>query len=267
MFSVVIPVYNHAAYLDAGVTSALRSPLVDQVLLVDDGSLDGSATVIRQLAMNHPDRVRDLTTPQDGNRGAHERLNQLVRAARTEWIAVLNSDDVFAAGRFELLRDRLRCSDANFACGQLLIVDGTGGVVGTKRGVEQPEFPFPSGLGIESLTRANRLTPLLANQNFIATTSNMVFTRTLFEATGGFKAYRYVHDWDFALRASVVGRCLYLTQFLTLYRNHGHNSIKTEKSLIRSEVRELFAEFQADHPDCSRDPEVAKALAGNRYLQ
>ena len=61
MFSVLIPVYNHAKYIRQAVMSALRSPLVSEVVTVDDGSSDGSAAVLRELAARHSSRMRDMT--------------------------------------------------------------------------------------------------------------------------------------------------------------------------------------------------------------
>jgi glycosyltransferase involved in cell wall biosynthesis len=43
MFSVLVPSFNHARYLAGGIVSALRSPLVTEILAVDDGSTDRSS--------------------------------------------------------------------------------------------------------------------------------------------------------------------------------------------------------------------------------
>src|SRR5262245_36101399 len=124
MFSVVVPVYNHEAYVVEAVTSAARSALVTEVLLVDDGSQDRSRDIVSSLARSNPRLIRDLTVPTEGNLGAHTRLNQLVEAARNEWIAVLNSDDAFVPGRFETITAHLkRGAPADFICGYLLIMN------------------------------------------------------------------------------------------------------------------------------------------------
>jgi GT2 family glycosyltransferase len=262
VFSVVVPSFNHAAYLASGVVSALRSPLVEEVLLVDDGSRDRSPELIARLAGGP--RVREL--PGSGqNQGAALRLNQLVEAARCEWVAVLNSDDTFVAGRFEVLRRH--CADeVDLVCGHLTIQDANGRVIGTKRGVDEPEYPFPADFDAAAhLARGSLLAPL-ANQNFIATTSNMVFRRSLHRRVGGFREYRYAHDWDFALRAAVLGRCRMLPHHLTVYRAHASNTISESKNAIREEVRRLFHAFLSDFPEAPRDPEVVRALRGNAYL-
>lgn len=265
MFSVAIPVYNHRRYLTGAVLSALSSALVKEVLLVDDGSRDGSPELIARLAAGNP-RVRDLTIPGEGNRGAHVRLNQLVEAAAQPWVAVLNSDDFFAPGRFEALAQVIRRRRPEFVFGHLLLMDDSDRVTGTKRGPLQPEFPYPRGLDVRRLLAEERYDPLLANQNFIATTSNMVFTKDLHARVGGFADLRYAHDWDFALRASRLGRSLMVGQFLSLYRLHASNTIKENLDAIGREVRGLFDRFLADFPQARDEPDTALALAGNKYL-
>ena len=116
------------------VCSGPRSPLVSEVLLLDDGSLDDSAAVASRLAAKFGTRVRDLTPKGGGNRGAHQRLNELVDAARCEWIAVLNSDDVFVCGRFEKIAADPGFPRADLIFGDLLFINEGGRLIGAKLG-------------------------------------------------------------------------------------------------------------------------------------
>jgi glycosyltransferase involved in cell wall biosynthesis len=267
MFSVIIPVYNHSPYLANAVTSALRSRLASEILLVDDASRDGSARLAARLAASRPDRIRDLTRPGECNRGAHARLNQLVEASSEEWIAVLNSDDAMLPGRLEAVERLCRGGESSFVCGHLLVADHTGRVIGTKRGSLDPEFPFPADFDPRAMLERRTLPHLLANQNIVATTSNMIFRKALHRDIGGFRALRYVHDWDFALRASAGGRATYLPHFLTLYRMHPSNTIKADFSEVAREVRSFMGDFVDEHPEFEGDPLFMSALQGNRYLE
>lgn len=265
MFSVVIPIYNHATWFPDAVVSALRSPLVLEVLLVDDGSTDGSAAQAARLAAAFPGRVRNLTSGSE-NRGAALRLNQLVGESDCEWVAVLNSDDRFVAGRFSMLQGWLRNAVVDFVCGHLVIMNESGTPVGTKRGVEEPEYPFPRDLDVRLLVRRGELLPLLANQNFIATTSNMVFRRSLWERVGGFRDYRFVHDWDFGLRAAAFGRTLYLPHFLSSYRTHRGNTIQADKGRVAKETQAMFGRLLDEQPALRVRRGVEAGLRENRYL-
>lgn len=254
MFSVVLPVYNHAEFLTDAVGSALRSPLVQEVLMLDDGSTDGSAEIAYRLAEAHPGRVRDVTPRGGGNRGAHCRLNELVELAACEWIAVLNSDDVFVQGRFEAIAGDPDLTARDFVFGNVLLMSQRGSLVGAKRGPEDvprhSRSSGPPGAG-----DASRFLNPLFYENYLVSTSNMVFRKELHARVGGFADYRYVHDWDFALRAVSLGRPLHIARFLTAYRWHSRNTIREEPRHSSREAEEMFNRFRSDFPEMWRRPE------------
>jgi glycosyltransferase involved in cell wall biosynthesis len=267
MFSVVIPVYNHERYLVECVLSAVRSPLVTEVLLLDDGSSDGSAVVARQLAGGALGKVRDVTPAGRGNQGAHATLNELVRQASNEWVAVLNSDDTFTPSRFELIHRRMRFKRFDLLFGNVLLIDAQGRQLGGKRAMYDPQLPFPANFDVAQMAARAEWLPLLAHQNFLATTSNMVFRKDLFQQIGGFADLRYVHDWDFCLRASLAGTVDYLPHALTNYRVHSGNTIKEDSAKVDREVRVLFEKLLLDHPSLLTDEAFEEGLAANPYLK
>ena len=266
MFSVVVPVYDHERYLEQALLSALRSHLVSEILVVDDGSSDRSPEILRRLSRAFAPRIVDLTAEGEGNKGGHYRLNQLIEAARSEWIAVLNSDDQFVPGRFDVLRSLICTHPSDFISGALLIQDHLGRLIGTKRGMATPEYPFSTEVNYSATLFTPEMLILLCNQNFIATTSNMAFRTSLFRRVGGFRDFRYVHDWDFALRACMVGQCLFTHHPLTIYRTHSTNTIKEISSHVDGEVVRLFANFLDDFRELECDERVRSALSENRHL-
>ena len=266
IFSVVIPVYNHARYVRQAVRSALRSALVNEVILVDDGSSDTSARIVGDLASRYPDRVRNLTKEGEGNRGTHIRLNQLVEAAKRDWVAVLNSDDVFVDGRFEAIVEHSSFHESDFLFGNLLLINASGKLVGAKRGPFDTGTPFPREFDVAKMAQSGNLLELLAHQNCLGTTSNMVFTKALHARIGGFAAFRYVHDWDFALRAMALGRCTYVRRFLTAYRTHGTNTISGALTEVHLESRTLFDRLVADFSQLSERPLFRIGLQQNVNL-
>jgi glycosyltransferase involved in cell wall biosynthesis len=263
LFSVLIPVYNHANYVRQAVMSALRSPLVNEVLVVDDGSTDGSADILVDLAARYPGRIRDLTRRASGNCGAHKRLNELVGAARCSWVAVLNSDDVFVNGRFEAIVAHKSFMDTDFIFGNLLLMDVTGKLVGAKRGPFDPGKPFPIAFRVMKMVEDGNLLDLMAHQNCLGTTSNMIFTKDLHARIGGFASFRYVHDWDFALRAMVLGRCSYVRRYLSAYRMHMTNTINEVPNNVPIESRSLFDRLLTDFPQLAERPFFRIALSEN----
>jgi len=267
MFSVVIPVFNHERYLSECVGSAVRSPLVSEVLLLDDGSRDDSARIAASLAGGALPKVRDITPKGRGNRGAHATLNELVEQAACEWVAVLNSDDVFTPSRFDLVRWLMRFQNFDLCFGNVLVIDAEGRQLGGKRAMHDPQLPFPANFDVNRMASNADWLPLLAHQNFLATTSNMVFRKELFRKIGGFAGWRYVHDWDFCLRAALEGQVAYLPHALTGYRVHARNTIKEDSSKVDAEVEALFKRLLTDYPALKQNEAFAEALAANPYLQ
>lgn len=266
MFSVIIPIYNHARYLRDAVASCLTSALVVEILLADDGSTDESAGIAADLANAYPDRVRNLSETTPKNVGAHNRLNQLCRAATQPWLAVLNSDDLFAAHRFDLIQQLARLYNVDFVAGSMLIINEEGRFIGSKRGISQPEYPCPQGPDHDGPLLNDELRMLLCSQNFIATTSNMAFRKSLFLRIGGFADLRYAHDWDFALRATMQGKCLWTPNITTYYRVHSRNTISEVSPHMDGEITRLFCRFLADYPNIEQDPKIQQGLASNQHI-
>src|ERR1700704_4123553 len=100
--SVVIPMYNRAEFIRRAINSCLRSSLTDfEVIVVDDGSTDGSALVVRQL--DHP-AIR--LVQHDVNRGLGATRNTGIDHARGEWVGQLDSDDELVDGALDMIRER-----------------------------------------------------------------------------------------------------------------------------------------------------------------
>jgi glycosyltransferase involved in cell wall biosynthesis len=221
---------------------------VKEILVVDDGSKDGSDKIAASMAAANSGRVRDLTPTSGGNRGAHHRLNELVELAECEWIAVLNSDDAFVSGRFEAIVRAPEFSDCDFAFGNVLLMNEHGALVGAKRGPVDCWEPFRPSFDLLRMIAERRFLELLYEQNYLITTSNMVFRKSLHARIGGFRPYRYVHDRDFALRAMLLGRAAYIQHFLTAYRLHSRNTILESERKVQRETRSMLHNWKVEFP-------------------
>lgn len=89
--SVVVPFYNAAAYLPECAGSVLSQTLQKtELILVDDGSDDGSEKIAEELRARHPERVRTVHQP---NRGPSAARNAGMDIARGDYLYFLDSDD------------------------------------------------------------------------------------------------------------------------------------------------------------------------------
>ncbi|MCP1677142.1 glycosyltransferase involved in cell wall biosynthesis [Natronocella acetinitrilica] len=94
--SVIIPVYNRERLLPRAIRSVLTQPAGDiELLVVDDGSSDGSLAIAQDYASSDP-RVKVLN---QSNQGVSSARNSGLREARGDWVALLDSDDEWAPDR------------------------------------------------------------------------------------------------------------------------------------------------------------------------
>ena len=265
MFSVLIPSFNHREYLTGCVVSAVRSLLVSEVLLVDDGSTDRSVELFDILQRISP-KVRILPSPPGENLGAHARLNQLVKAAANDWVAPLNSDDQFVPGRFEAVRQIAVRSEADLIFGDLVLTDGQDNRIGLRKALRHNEVPWPPIWNLPAMLHERHWLPLLLLQNIAATTTNLVFTKKLHAELGGFRPLRYCHDWDFMLRAALRTRIEYAPAMLSYYRLHKGNTIKEGSDLVNREVRRMLASLFIDYPALMDDDDLVRTLHANHHV-
>ncbi|ALF54790.1 family 2 glycosyl transferase [Nostoc piscinale CENA21] len=105
--SVIVPTFNRANLLPRAISSILQQTLSNfELIIVDDGSTDNTAEVVKEFT---DPRIKFL--PLGKNYGGSYARNQGIKAASTELIAFLDSDDEWLAEKLELQVKRLQESD------------------------------------------------------------------------------------------------------------------------------------------------------------
>lgn len=112
--SVVLPVFNRVGVIGRALSSALAQTFKDyEIIVVDDGSTDGSADVVQNLGNN---KVRLVRCPE--NRGAAAARNVGVSAASGQYFAFLDSDDTWEPEKLAVQVGALEQATTGFlACG------------------------------------------------------------------------------------------------------------------------------------------------------
>lgn len=111
ILSVVMPIYNVEQWVGAALDSILTQSLQAlEVIVVDDGSPDGSAEVVRRIARHDP-RVR-IVTKENGGLGAAR--NTGLEHIRGDYVAFADSDDIILPGSYEAMVDLLEQTGSDF---------------------------------------------------------------------------------------------------------------------------------------------------------
>jgi glycosyltransferase involved in cell wall biosynthesis len=234
--SVIIPSYNHAAYLAEAVTSVLNQTAGNlELIMVDDGSTDNSLALLQAIA---DPRLKIIA---QANQGAHAAINRGVAEADGEYLAILNSDDVYHPQRLEKLVAVLKNDPTiGLAGSHIEVIDSRGKSLGVKHGYRDLS-PWPLPHPERSFRAGDSLHEALLTENFYATTSNFVFRRSWYEQVGPFLPLRYTHDWDFALRMARAAKLTMVPEPLLQYRVHDSNTIRENRTAMIFEICWILA--------------------------
>ena len=229
--SVIVPVYNAAAFVRQAVESALMQPETAEVILIEDASPDGSLQVCRELAEEHPQVVL-LRHPDGRNHGAGASRNLGIRNARFPYVAFLDADDYFRPGRFSIAKELLEADPA---------VEGVYEAVGTH--FETPEAEqqrwalVPQEL-LVTMKRAVSPESLFEAQSPVGDegfccTDGWLVKRSVFSKTGLFDEHLRLHQ-DAAMFVKFAGVCTMVPGQLdapvAMRRIHDHNRIMAPRS-------------------------------------
>jgi glycosyltransferase involved in cell wall biosynthesis len=218
MISVVIPAFNHARWIRQAIESVRAQSLpAGELVVVDDGSTDETPEVLAEARYAGMRRIRQR------NRGAHATINRGVALSRGEWVTILNSDDEMTPERLEHAWGIARATRAALVMGSVRLIDADGAPLS-----EDHDSSRWYREARAEPARSRSLFRALLRHNFAVTTSNLFFHKELWRRLGGFAAYRYVHDYDFILRALELcsDRVVYADSSEGIrYRVHGANTI------------------------------------------
>ncbi len=237
--SVVMPAYNHAAYVGHAIASVFaQSRLPMELIVIDDGSTDGTAEACRRAIASSPIPVA-FTSRE--NRGAPATLNQAIHMAQGEFIQILNSDDTLPASRIEAMLSALlkRAGDWGFA--RAAYLDSQGNRLDPGQGRQAISLTAAQ----DSVVMSGTVGLGLLRANSAISSGNLTFRKALWQALGGFRDYRYNHDWDFCLRASLESEPVLVPEQLYGYRVHPSNTITESTSAPQVERNRMMADFLA----------------------
>jgi len=199
MFSVVMPLWNKRPWVAATVASAIGQTWRDfELVIVDDGSTDGS---LEALAQFDDPRIRIL---RQANAGPGAARNAGIRAARHEWVALLDADDIWLSDHLEELDEiRTRHPDA--------------GLIGTS--IVQSYRNDGFGVPARNERRIERIDYIeqVASGRWPVTTSSAALHKSAFEALGGFGDALCGQDGEYWARIALYRPVAVSTRVTSVY--------------------------------------------------
>ncbi len=210
MVSVCMASYNHEPYLRQAVDSVLAQTRSDlELVVVDDGSTDGSAELLRSLARARP-AVRFLFHENRGHRGISASWNEAFRASRGQYLAWIGSDDVWypekLARQVALLESR---PDVGLVYGLADVIDAQGARTGKVIGSDITAAPDP----LEQLLQTCWIPCLTVTTR-----------RRCLEESGPFAENLVYSDWELWIRIASEWRVAFEDRAVAAYRVHGANT-------------------------------------------
>jgi glycosyltransferase involved in cell wall biosynthesis len=236
LVSVIVPSYNHAGYISQALASVFGQTYRDiELVVIDDGSTDGSPAIIGKLLEGCPFPHRFIARE---NRGAERTLNEGAELSLGSFLAFLNSDDCFAPDRIWQMVDNIAARGAQWGFSGVTYFDHRGAGIDSTHPVAQSHLRSTSNtLGKISNSFA------FIEFNPCISTGNLFVEKSLFQRIGGFRMLRYNHDWDFCLRASILSEPVLVEAPLYRYRLHGKNTISESAIKTKAEADKVFTDY------------------------
>ena len=215
---IILATYNGAKYLADQLESILMQTHRNiKVIIRDDGSTDGTQEIINDYSVRYPDLILSITD-DTGNVGVIENFNMLLSRTESDYIMFSDQDDIWRCNKIELTLEAMRRAE----CGNqgkllpalvftdLIVTDENLAIVAQSFWRYQHINP--------DLNSFNRL--LMQN---VVTGCTVMINRRLFDLAYPVPNEAIMHDWWFAMVASVFGVISPCKDKTIYYRQHGTN--------------------------------------------
>ena len=216
-----MPLYNAAPHVRAAVESVLAQTFPDfELLVIDDGSTDGSAEIVAAI----PDRrIRLLRCERQGGPAAAR--NRGLDEACGARLAFFDSDDLATPGMLETLTKFLDArSGTRIVCGWLQTIDGQGRTVGVSDGYRD---------------RPEKLAPAMLFRNCLST-STLLMDRACVAGERFDESLPVASDYDLWARLTVAHRAAVIPEPLARYRAHAGNVTHRKQALAAECLERIF---------------------------
>lgn len=251
LVSIIVPAYGHEPYvLDCLQSLYAQTHERLELIFIDDRSHDRTYDLAQALlATRFASRFENVVLKRKAeNSGAHDSLNMGLELAKGDYIAIVNSDDLFRPQRVERLLAAMKEKGSEFSFSIVETLDD-GMAEGDGDGEGVATSLVPENLLLLSLRQRLAIARdvsvgfALLRQNVGISTGNFLFSSRIAGKVGNFLPLKYCHDWDFILQALLHTEPVAVLEPLYDYRLHQQNSFRAYQNIAEIETEVVLRRF------------------------
>jgi len=220
--SVILPNYNHSAYLEERIESILAQTYQDfELIMIDDCSTDGSREIMEKYRGNP--KVGQIVFNERNSGSAFAQWDKGISLAKGDLIWIAESDDNAHPKMLEtLVSEFVQDSQCVLAFSSAMLTDTDGRQIGL--------HPKHAKIGKDlHLGGSKFIKKWLIKGNFVVNASGALFKKSAFQGLSEpilreYKTLRGCGDWLFWIGVARQGNVAYIHQPLNLFRQHGTNT-------------------------------------------
>lgn len=227
--------YNRADLIGAAIESVLNQTYKNwELLILDDASSDNTAAVVSGII---GDDQRVIYSPSPSNLGIFKNRNRGFSMAKGDYIAVLDSDDLWSH------KDKLTKQVEFLESHPTHVLVGTGVAVIDKNGTKTKELHYAHGDA--------EIRPRMLMRNQFTHSAVLMRRSSLplprpYDETGEVSIWE---DYDLFLRLGQVGLLANLPEIMTSYRRHGGNISKAQKKTGARAHLKIIKKYRHAYPN------------------
>ena len=227
--SVIMPLYNAASYLDEAVQSVLMQTEVKELIIVDDGSTDGSYPLVKTLEKRHS-RVHVFTHPKHENKGSGASRNVGIHHARFDYIAFLDADDYYLENRFSRSLGYLNSHpEAQAVAESIELIPGSSVATDNLSDMVISKKISPFSLAKE----------LMESQRFFLSLNGIIARSSFIKQLGYFdEGLLRTQDSDYVWRMALTQKLHtpFLNQIVAHYRRDNRNDHRSDSNVTKNRL-------------------------------
>jgi glycosyltransferase involved in cell wall biosynthesis len=223
LVSIIIPAYNHEAYINRCLNSILLDNYPNkEILIIDDGSADNTQSrIVNWISKNH-ESIQISYSKNYKNRGVCYTLNNLITRTKGEFLVLLGSDDyLLNNGIISRLNYLATNENKKAVIGDCIVIDDHDNLIFESSLSELHNANIKNYFTDESLKRE-------IIWNWSVTGPALMVKKDIYDYIGNYDSRLKIEDWDFYLRMVSKNLLGFIDQKVCAYRLHSANYCRSK---------------------------------------